>query len=220
MSLIVLQSGAPAIGLFDAVDAETTTFKGGEVCTLTKVLLSANDLTAATNDGYSNLTTLRGRPAVSKAGLTATTRPLFLADDGTTGYGTLFGQIVGGTAGQQVTSGAVLGPHTATGSGKITLHNQVGLYGVSLDALDAATVAPTVAIDCGAALYYTAAGLLTTTATLTTKVATFLEFATNGSVVSTPNSLVAALNSPAGSVGSPLANRFTMALIQWNPPTA
>ena len=68
-------------------------------------------------------------------------RPIMLADEGIIGYGTLFGAVVGGTVGQQVNgpttyTGAVLGPHTATGSGKVTCWDKPGLYAVSLDAVD------------------------------------------------------------------------------------
>ena len=57
------------------------------------------------------------------------------------GYGTLFGAVVGGTVGQQVNgpttfTGAILGPHTSTGSGKTTCWDKPGLYAVSLDAVD------------------------------------------------------------------------------------
>lgn len=220
MALVVLQSGAPALGLFDAVDAETTTFLGGEVCTLVAVTYQGTDLTAQVSDGYTG-TSPKNRPAVSKAALSSTSRPLFLADDGISGYGTLFGKVVGGTAGQQVINGANLGPHTATGSGKITLHNQPGLYGVTLDAVDVATVIPSNnSMTVGIPLYYTSTGLLTTTATNATKVGNFIEFGSKGSLVNTPNSLVAALNSPSGSIGSPTNSAFAMAVFQWNPPTA
>ena len=80
----------------------------------------------------------------------ATDGPFYLTDDGTasngsppsSGYGTLFGSLVGGNVGQVVTGGTLLGPHTAAGSGKITLWMNPGLYGVSLDALDVTNLVP------------------------------------------------------------------------------
>ena len=78
-------------------------------------------------------------------------------------------------------------------------------------------------LDVGAALTYTAAGLLTPTATgtpayggSTANVARLVEFTTNGSLVTTPNSLVAALNSPSGNVSSvgPRCLRLRCLLLQ------
>tara|TARA_A100001011_G_scaffold392181_1_gene479191 strand:+ start:1619 stop:2419 length:801 start_codon:yes stop_codon:yes gene_type:complete len=55
-----------------------------------------------------------------------------LADDGTSGYGTLFGELIGGRAGQatSVSGATVIGPATHLASGKVTVWTQPGLYGV------------------------------------------------------------------------------------------
>lgn len=217
-------------------------------------------------DGYVNETGSFMRPAVSKNWLTTAagslptvqyplvssstsyTRPFFLADDGILGYGTLFGAVVGGTVGQQVNgpttyTGAVLGPHTATGSGKMTLWDKPGLYAVSLDAVDGYLQPANTNLTVGTALSFTAGssstinggGLLTVAVTGYTPpaapagqtnagpiangptVATFIEFNTNGSLVTTPNYLVAALNSPSGNVSSAGPRVFQFATIAFRP---
>lgn len=217
MALKVLQSQLSPLGQFDALDTELASFKGGEVVTLTGVTYQGTDKAAKdVDDGYAGTPT-KYRPAVTKTLSASASGPHWLADDGTTYYGTLFGSVVGGTAGQAADS--ALGPHTALGSGKITCWNQPGLYGVTLDAVDDSTVAPTVDIAVGAALYATTAGLLTTTssgaANAGAMMARFVEFATNGSLVTTPNSLVAALNSPSSDVSSAQAKKFTMAVVHF-----
>jgi hypothetical protein len=266
MSLKLLQPGTEPLGQFDVVDAELTLFKGGEVCSFAAVLTNTQPGVTTSGldqaaydvfDGYvQNPAGTYLRPAVSKnwqaavsgsapylpyVGTSPTfTRPLFLADDGILGYGTLFGAVVGGTVGQQVNgpgsyTGAILGPNTATGSGKMTLWDKPGLYAVSLDAVDttAATgLVPTNTthgLTVGSQLFFTPAtagnggGLLTPTAasacntTNCPAVATFIEFNTNGSLVTTPNYLVAALNSPSGNVASPSGRNFTFATIVFRP---
>jgi len=217
MTLFVLNSNT-SLGQFDGLDSQLTSFKGGEVCTLGSTAYLGSDLAAAdvNNDGYVG-TSSKTRPVVTYT-LTSSSRPLFLSDDGTTGYGTLFGTVVGGTAGQQSTNGAVLGPHTATGSGKITLWGGKGLYGVSLDAVDTATdgLVPTNAsVTVGKALTYTATGQLTPVGSTNAvsgapTVGYASEFSTNGALVTTPMNLVAALNSPSGSVSSLQPLKFAM----------
>jgi hypothetical protein len=163
----------------------------------------------------------------------STLRPLMLTDDGILGYGTLFGSVVGGVVGQQVNgpntfTGAILGPATQTGSGKITCWEKPGLYAVSLDACDTSATAglqPTnVTLDVGAGLSYTNSGLLTPSVggnaaytSGTPIVGRLIEFATNGSLVTTPNSLVAALNSPSGNVSSVGPRSFAFAVFYFNP---
>lgn len=212
MALKILQSGANPLGQFDGKDSEVSLFKGGEVCTLTAVPYKGSDVNAAdVNDGYSG-TTSKTRPAVTLT-LVSGHRPLFLADEGTAGYGTLFGSIVGASVGQLV-SGVNLGPSTAVGSGKITIWDKPGLYAVTLDAVDqtASTglIPSNASLTCGDILYATAAGLLTPasgSAFQAVAVARFVEFATNGSLVTTPNYLTA-----AGALQS-----FTQAVIHFNP---
>lgn len=232
MALKLLQPGNQPLGQFDGLDTEVLTLKGGEVVTLTSTAVPPGDKAAADSfDGYTNPSSVQKRPVVTKT-LDAYVRPLMLADEGISGYGTLFGSVVGGTVGQVVTGGAVLGPHTATGSGKVTCWEKPGLYAVSLDACDtnASTgLQPTnTTVDTGAALYYTTAGLLTPTAASApaglsgakTIVGRFVDFESNGSLVTTPNRLVAALNSPSGLISSVGARQFAFATFYFNPPAA
>ena len=225
MALRLIQSGSQPLGQFDGLDADITGFLGGEVCSFTGVTIKSSggtDLAASdVEDGYSGTTT-KLRPVVTKT-LVSGMRPLFLADDGTTGYGTLFGRVVGGTVGQS-TNGTVLGPHSATGSGKITLWSAPGTYAVTLDAVDVTAVTGLIpsnsAMSVGDPLYATSAGKLTPNSGAAFEavvVARFIEFQTNGSLVTTPNYLVSALNSPSGTLGSPAQLAFTEAVIHFNP---
>jgi hypothetical protein len=220
MALVLKQSGLIPYGDFDGLDAPTATLKGGELVTFTATsIFGTIDLEAAdVQDGYVG-TTNKQRPVLTTA-MAAGTKPLFLADEGTAGYGTLFGQVVGAQTGQS-TSGAQLGPHTTAGSGKVTIYGQQGFYATTLDACDTATdgLTPTNAtLAPNAPLTYSVLGLLTPVGSTkgvagggATAVARLVEFAPNGSLVNTPVNLVAALNSPSGSVQSVSANRFTMA---------
>jgi hypothetical protein len=202
MSLKLLQPGVQPLGQFDGLDAEVLTLLGGEVVTFKSIATTVTDLAAAdVLDGY----VIPNKRVVVTRNVATTARPLMLADDGITGYGTLFGSVVGGTVGQS--SGSALGPHTATGSGKVTLWDKPGLYAVSLDAAcdQAATgLVPTNAsLDTGAALTFvpassTVGGQLTPVGSTaaagnTVVVGHFVDFETSGSLVTTPNHLVSAL---------------------------
>lgn len=242
MSLKLLQPGTQPLGQFDGLDTEVLTLKGGEVVTFTAVATPGQPGVTASGfdqaaydvfDGYVNPSGTAKRPAVTKT-LVSSSRPLMLADDGILGYGTLFGAVVGGTVGQQVNgpnsyTGAVLGPHTATGSGKVTCWDKPGLYAVSLDACDTAATTglqPTnTTLTVGTALTYSAAGLLTPVGSPAAVasapvVGRLVEFATNGSLVTTPNYLTAALNSPSGNVSSVGPRSFAFAVFAFAPPIA
>lgn len=218
-----LQAQLP-LGQFDGLDTELTTLLGGEVVGLTGVLTTASDKKAKdVDDGYVGTTT-KYRPVVTKT-LVANMRPLFLADEGTANYGTILGQVVGGTVGQIVTGGAQLGPHTATGSGKVTLWDKPGLYAVTLDAVlddDTADLVPeNTSLAVGDPLYATSAGLLTpnnahsfeSPGASAPVVARFVEFQTDGSLVRTGLAQVSALNSPTG--GILVGETFTQAVIHF-----
>jgi hypothetical protein len=230
--LVLHIPGANPLGVFDGYTGETLNFKGGEIATWAAMPL-ANAVTADVQDDGYVLPTGRGKevPGVSRNLLTASSRPLFLTDDGLLFYGTLFGLVVGGNAGEQANgplpsqiTGAQLGPHTATGSGKITCWDKPGLYGTTLDAVDTASdglVPSNGAISVGTALTYIPGGAnggqltpvgSTNAAGNTTVVARFAEFETNGSLVTTPVSLVSALNSPSGSVSSAAQLKFYQAV--------
>jgi hypothetical protein len=227
MALELVQSGFQPLGQFDGADDVYLTVKGGEVATIIGVSRTGTDLRTAdvANDGYVGTT----RPAAT-TNLTSGNRPLFLVDDGIVGYGTLFGSVIGGVAGQ-ITTGAPLGPHTAAASGKLTLWDKPGTYAITLDAVDttsATGLVPTNAtLQIGDALYATATGLVTPNNAVSfespgasaPKIGRFLNFETNkgGALVTTPVSLVSAANSPVGQ-GQPQLSRFARALIFFNPP--
>jgi len=247
MSLKLLQPGISPIGQFDGLDTDVLTLKGGEVVSFAQVTTSGQPGVTTSGldqaafdvfDGYVNVGGTFKRPAVSRkfdgtTTLTNATRPLMLADEGITGYGTLFGAVVGGTVGQQVNgpttfTGAVLGPHTATGSGKVTCWDKPGLYAVSLDACDTAATTglqPTnTTLSVGAALTFSNQGLLTPNVggsglAGAPVVGHLVEFNTNQSLVTTPNYLVAALNSPSGNVSSVGPRAFQFATFYFAPPT-
>lgn len=225
MALKVLQGSPRPYGQFDGLDSLVTSCKGGEVVGFTYVSTTAGVDKHAKDidDGYVSNTTLQ-RPAVTTT-LVSGMRPLFLVDDGTSGYGTLFGEVVGATVGQIVTGGTQLGPHTATGSGKLTLWDGPGIYGVTLDAVHTALTTGLVPTNTtlagGAALYATTGGLLTPavgSAFESIIVGRFIEFATNGSLVNTPKSLTAALNSPSASASTGAA-LFTQAIFRFQVET-
>jgi hypothetical protein len=227
MALELVQPGGQPLGQFDGLDSIYLTVKGGEVATITGAPVKGTDkdtgFASVGSDGYVQSNNLDGyRPVVTTV-LVSGARPLCLVDDGVAGYGTMFGSIIGGIAGQisdglGVQNGTLIGPHTATGSGKLTLWDKPGTYAVTLDAVDTTAgtgllpTNPNVWI--GGKLYATAAGKLTPTQASAFEnigVGNFLNFETykGGALVTTPVSLVRA--------GKPVANR---AVIAFNPPAA
>lgn len=220
MALKPIQAIYP-FGQFDGLDAEASTLLGGEVVGFGYVSTTSTDLHAADiNDGYSGTTSPK-RPVVTKT-LVSGMRPLFLADEGVKGYGTLFGEVVGGTLGQVSSGGAQVGPHTTTGSGKVTLWNYNGNYAVTLDAVDTTAstglVPGNTSLAPNSALYATSQGKLTPaigSAFESVVVARFIEFMTSGSRVTTQLSQVSALNSPSTAISNPLGGFFTQALINF-----
>jgi len=237
MALRPLNTNDRPLGQFDGLDSEYLTLLGGEVVTFKSVVRTPATDEAASDafDGYVDPSSVQKRPAVTKT-LVGTSRPLMLADEGITGYGTLFGVVVGGIAGQTafgpnstVPTAAKLGPHTAAGSGKVTCWAQPGLYAVSLDAVDTTAstgLLPTnTTLDVGSAVSYTAAGLLTpnvggSKVSGAPVVGTLVEFATNGSLVTTTNAMVSALNSPSGPVSSAALGSFQFAVVWFAPPVS
>lgn len=220
MALRPLQATMP-LGQFDGIDTYATSLLGGEVVTFVGTVVPPGD--KASYDSFDGYAAPTSRPAVTPLGrnsTAATARPLMLADEGIAGYGTLFGSVVGGTVGQVSTGGAVLGPHTATGSGKVTCWAQPGLYAVSLNAT---SLSASTAISVGARLYATvadtsAAGFLTTTSASNVVVGSFVEYASNGSLVNTPNYLTQALNSPSGA--SALTRTYDFVVLYFDPALA
>ena len=218
--LKILQPGVQPLGQFDGLDAELFTLKGGEVVTFGTTALTSGDAAAAdVFDGYQNPTANAGTRTVIQLVTTArfASRPLMLSDEGVSGYGTLFGQLVGGSLGKNVT-GASFGPHTAAGSGKVTCWDKPGLYAVSLDAcatdLDPKTAG---AVTAGDALRPDAAGKLTKAGSGPI-VGRFVEFNSGGSLVNTAAGMAVALS--GGNVGASYVNRsWKFAVFHFNPVT-
>ena len=201
MALKIYQPGIQPLGQFDVLDSYLTTIKGGEVGTLYYAARTNSTTEKAAFDvldGYTNVTDVK-RAAVAPSITAGTLRPLWLLDEGTTGYGVLFGQVIGTPVGLS-TSGTNLGPHTAYGSGKVTCWDKPGVYAVSVDAVDTAAdglVITNSSCDPGAALSCTAAGLLTLSGATndiggSLEVGRFIEFETSPFLVTTPASLVGA----------------------------
>jgi hypothetical protein len=227
MALKLLQPGVQPLGQYDGLDTEVLTLKGGEVVTFTSVVAtSATD--KAAKDVFDGYVSPNKRPVITRNVATAA-RPLMLSDEGISGYGTLFGSVVGGTVGQVSTGGAVLGPHTATGSGKVTCWDKPGLYAVSLDACDTASadgLQPTNStLATGAGLTWVPAatdgGQLTPVGSTaaagnTVVVGRFISFETNGSLVTTSNNMVAALNPPDGALGT-TTKSYAFAVFYFSP---
>lgn len=224
MALKLINQAGNALGQYDGLDTEVLTLKGGEVVTFTSVV-ATNATDKAASDVFDGYVSPNKRTVVTRT-IAATSRPLMLADEGIAGYGTLFGSVVGGTIGQVSSGGAVLGPHTATGSGKVTCWHLPGVYAVSLDAVDtnATTgLSPTnTTLATGAPLYVTTTGLLTPTSasaaggTTGTLCGRFIDFETNGSLVTTSNNMVGALNPPDGAYTAG-ARSFAFATFYFNP---
>lgn len=221
MALKPIQATYP-FGQFDGLDTEASTLLGGEVVGFGAISTTATDLHAFDiNDGYSGTTSPK-RPVITKS-LVPGMRPLFLADEGVRGYGTLFGELVGGTLGQVSVGGPIIGPSTVSGSGKVTIWNNPGLYAVTLDAVDTTTTTGLVPNNAsllpGTALYATTQGKLTPAIGSSFEavvVARFVEFITSGSKVTTTLSQISALNSPSGTTTTnPLGGVFTQALIHF-----
>lgn len=120
MALLLVQPGTEPLGQYDAYVGFAP--KGGEVAVL--------ESTGTTTDGYQVI--------VARGATTSDTGPFYLVDDGTLGYGLLFGNTVSKTAtgfSSGTDTATRLGPVTYAASGKLTLWDKPGQYAVTLDAL-------------------------------------------------------------------------------------
>lgn len=197
MALLVQNPGVMPLGQFDLLDT-VTGLKGGEVMMLALAARtnSASEKAAAdVLDGYDYGAAPGQRPAARLATTGDVDKlPLCLADDGSSpDYMTMFGQVVGATAG--LGSGSVLGPHTTTGSGKVTLWDKPGLYVVTVDAVHAGV--PGASLAPGTTLGFDTNGKLArmASAVANSGVASFVEFEggrKTASLVTTPARLVGA----------------------------
>lgn len=223
-----MQSGVQPLGQFDILNTDASSILGGEVMTLhyTTVANSSTETSAFdAQDGYvapsiDTGTTTQYRPLARIASTSYIGTPyynaLYLADEGSAGYGVLFGTVVGGNTGT-TTTGTNLGPSSLTGSGKVTLWNSPGLYAISLDAVDHANVQTTAIVypttnsaawDTpvpGAQLGVNATGLLCRYVSGPI-VAQFVELTNSGGLVQTPGRFFSS---------SPSASTFDRVVIQW-----
>lgn len=199
MALYIYQPGIQPLGQFDMLNTELDAVKGGEIGTVTAASrTNTSTETAAYDalDGYTNVTDVK-RVAITTSISGSTVRPLWLLDDGKSGYGTLFGQVIGTPVGLS-TTGTNLGPHTAAASGKMTCWDKPGLYAVSVDAVDDSAdglVLTNADCDPGVAVDVESDGVLTLGSAGTAvgvTVGRFLEFETSPFLVTTPASLVGA----------------------------
>lgn len=204
MALYILQPGLQPLGQFDVLDTDVSSILGGEVGTLADAARANSSSEKAAQDaldGYvADGSSVATRPQVRLADETTETRKLFyLLDDGTKNYGTLFGELIGTPVGLATTTasgGSLLGPHTASGSGKVTCWDKPGLYAASTDAVEDALSDLTDTPLPGDLLYRSTNGKLTSVSGAplgtTDKLGMYVEHASSGSLVTTPGKLVGA----------------------------
>lgn len=205
MALYPLQPGYNPLGQFDFLDADLSSVKGGDFgCwdEASRTNTASEKAAQDALDGYVADLVDAGTPDASRPVLRLANdgagdngKAHYLLDDGTTGYGTLFGETIGVPVGL-ATTGSQLGPHTAAASGKVTAWHQPGLFAVSTDALDSDVLGGANLNDTplpGELLYRGAAtGQLTRVVVAANKAAQFVELSGSGSLVTTPGKLVGA----------------------------
>lgn len=213
MALYILQPGLNPLGQFDFDDTDLPNVLGGELGVFgeaSRTNTASEKSAADVKDGYiadgvdsGDLTATRAVLKLADGSTGDDAKAFYLLDDGKLGYGTLFGSVIGVPVGLS-TTGSALGPHTASGSGKVTAWDKPGLYAVSLDAVYSDENVTNGALEAGQdtplpgdKLYrHSTTGKLTRAANATnptTNVAgIFIELASNKSLVTTPARLVGA----------------------------
>jgi len=175
----MVQKGSEPCGQFDGYTGEgPVAWLGGEVA----VLITDESVDA---NGYFNVF---ARPAK-----TGDIGPFYLTDDGTLGYGVIFGNTVmktdtGFVSGSDAATR--LGPASYAASGKVTLWDKPGLYAVTPDALSM-TQGDLDAAKPGDSLTVTADGKLETSGALAGAVASVVSYHMNESLVTTGGAVVA-----------------------------
>jgi hypothetical protein len=225
MALFLLQPGIQPLGQFDVLNTDASTIVGGMIGTWSVASLtdtSTETADADVFDGYTspyisesagpgNPGTTTGnttgyRPVIRIASNTTLdeNKAMYLMDEGTANYGTLFGSIIG----MYNPSGTVVGPNTMTGSGKVTIWDKPGMFAVSFEACYSNKNVTNGALEAGQdtplpgdLLYrHVADGKICRLATATdnggtaanNKIATYVEHASKGALVNTPAKLVGA----------------------------
>lgn len=195
MALKLLNPGLRPLGMFDLEDDTAGTLEGGEHVELNATAIGAEGYAADVGavGPFVGADLAGSRASVKFDVATRTANSLAgLADEGISGYGTLFGEQIGGSAGQatSINGAVVIGPSTERGSGKVTVWTQSGLYAVSGTAatdsafpLDGFTATNVV-------VHADANGLLGTVALGGAQVAFFVGHMADTSLVSTTNTAV------------------------------
>lgn len=205
MALFLLNPGLHPLGDFDCLDTDLDNVLGGEVMVLdeaSRTVTASEKAAYDVLDGYVADEVDTGTPTATRVvariadEASETFNVFYLADDGKANYGVMFGSVIGAPVGLS-TTGTNLGPHTATGSGKVTLWDKPGLYAVSYDAVGGGLNPRTGNLNDtplpGTVLYReTLTGKLTEATGTGDKIAAFVELASNGSLVNTPARLVGA----------------------------
>jgi hypothetical protein len=142
MALKLLNPGTRPLGTFDLDDAHANQVQGGDY-----VQLAVDTTPLPGVEGYAADVGAGPMGPGAGAGFAA---PILwnmrlddcvsevlggLADEGVDEYGTLFGSLIGSSAGRatSVNGAVVIGPSTNRGSGKVTVWANQGMYGVNGD---------------------------------------------------------------------------------------
>lgn len=217
MALYLLQPGIQPLGQFDLLDTDLGSILGGEIGVFdeaSRVITATEKAAQDVLDGYVADLIDAGTPTASRPVVriadgysTVFTDPdksntrieprkaFYLMDEGTANYGTNFGGLIGNPLGLNMVAASQLGPHTAQGSGKVTLYGMAGKYAVSADAV-ATDLSPTAGnlndTPLPGSLLYREhnTGLMTVNSVSLDRVAMFVEISGNRSLVTTPGHLV------------------------------
>ena len=134
MALKPLNPAFLPLGQFDLADAAVGAISGGEHVTFGS---TSGPEGYAADVGFSGPLDASSFPLFKSVYVEPATGAFGsfsgLADEGVEGYGTLFGSLIGQTAGQatKVNGSVVIGPATYSGSGKCTVWAMPGVYGIS-----------------------------------------------------------------------------------------
>ena len=194
MALKLLNPGLRPLGMFDLEDDSAGLIDGGEYVALNSTGIGAEGYAAdVAQVGPFVGADLAGNKASVKfdVGVRANGVLGGLADEGIAGYGTLFGEQIGGNAGRatSINGAVVIGPATHRGSGKVTVWTQSGLYAVNGQAAtDAALGTPLASMTAvNTAVFADGLGLLRSTGT-GVQMGIFVGHMADSSLVSTTNS--------------------------------
>lgn len=193
MALKLLQPGFLPLGQFDLEDNDAGAILGGEFVELIDVAVTGTEGYAADVGQMTSAGAAFGMVNFARKDRTAGNLG-GLADDGGEEYGTLFGSLIGSTAGRATQFGlvggaVVVGPTTDRASGKVTVWSTPGLYGVSGAAAASMPTGATVPND---PLYANATTGILQTGAVGAKVAIYVTPVSDSSLVSTTSTAVGA----------------------------